>query len=1228
MKILSLRFKNINSLKGEWKIDFDAEPFKSNGLFAITGPTGSGKSTLLDAICLALYHRTPRLSVSKSSNDLMTHHTAESLAEVEFQVRDKAYRAFWSQRRAKNNPEGNLQDMTAELALADGQILANKLKDVREQIAEITGLTFERFTKSVLLSQGQFAAFLNAAPSERAELLEELTGSEIYGKISQQVFENHKQVKASLSQLSAKLEGLSLLGKSQVDELNTQVSNAQADEKALDKSLKHASEQLNWVKQVDSEKLHLQEARKLLNQALEEQERQKVSLGALSLHLPAQKIQPLFDQFGKTQKAHQENELQQENYRKEQGVLEQILAKINEQVIAQKSHLDKANTEKQVQDKLIQEQVLPLDINIEQQQASMLELTEQLKADKALQAKSQTEITELEQQIATLSHTQQHAQNELGKLAITDESAKSLPMWQTQFDQLQQLQISVGEKQNYLTQLGVKIENNHTQKNALSNQKTQLVQSQSQKQQEKVSINSALTTQLNGQEYAVIASEYQQLVNEQGARLNVLNGLSALAQLQQEQNGLEALQAQLNNKLKSAAEALSQHTQVYKQAKQQLDDLSYMVEQDKLIADLAPYRNQLKQGEACMLCGSTEHPAIADYSQLKPSQNQQRLADQKVIVEAAINKGRELRNQEDKIKLEQQNASERQAKIQEQLIQVSQDISQSVSSLPEQCSALLQSDQSALEALLNQYNQRQELLASQVAECEQYLQKQQLVEQQLVQVEHELAQNQGALEQNFTELAALQEQVAQQQNELEKLEQQQQSFIEQHQQSVAQFGLAAVDYSDSASITQWLEKYHSEHAQLEQFNHQLSSIAEQLLQINQNKQLAAQRFEAVQLQIQQRAQDSQNLQTSLDELKQQRIQLFGDKVVANEQARVNASIQNCQKAQDEILQEQANLTSRLNEMAGLIQNLAHQSSAFEDELKAQASAWQQALSESPFEDESAFKSALLSEEEVEKLTALKQSLEKSITEQSAIVKSLEVKLEKLNEKPLTTLSAKEIGAQVESLTEKLKLCREQLTRAQTQLSEDRNKRAEQTNIIAQRVELEASLTQWSMLNQMIGSASGDKFRTFAQGLTLEHLIALANRQLQRLHGRYKLQRKSASELGLQVVDSWQGETVRDTKTLSGGESFLVSLALALALSDLVSHKTSIDSLFLDEGFGTLDNETLEIALDALDNLNASGKTIGVISHIEALKERIPVQLRINKLSGLGVSKLPEQYRAS
>lgn len=120
MKILALRLKNLNSLKGEWTLDFRQPPFAGNGLFAITGPTGAGKSTLLDAICLALYHQTPRLpSVGASSNDLMTRHTADCLAEVTFEVQGSLYRAFWSQRRARDKVDGALQAPKVELAQID-----------------------------------------------------------------------------------------------------------------------------------------------------------------------------------------------------------------------------------------------------------------------------------------------------------------------------------------------------------------------------------------------------------------------------------------------------------------------------------------------------------------------------------------------------------------------------------------------------------------------------------------------------------------------------------------------------------------------------------------------------------------------------------------------------------------------------------------------------------------------------------------------------------------------------------------------------------------------------------------------------------------------------------------------------------------------------------------------------------------------------------------------------
>jgi len=157
---------------------------------------------------------------------------------------------------------------------------------------------------------------------------------------------------------------------------------------------------------------------------------------------------------------------------------------------------------------------------------------------------------------------------------------------------------------------------------------------------------------------------------------------------------------------------------------------------------------------------------------------------------------------------------------------------------------------------------------------------------------------------------------------------------------------------------------------------------------------------------------------------------------------------------------------------------------------------------------------------------------------------------------------------------------------------------------------EKELAIWTKLNELIGSAKGDKFKKFAQGITLDQLIYLANKHLKILSTRYTLTRNTQEILELEIVDGYQGDVVRPIATLSGGESFIVSLALALGLSELASQRTSIDSLFLDEGFGTLDAQSLEMALNALNLLQTEGKMVGVISHVEALKERIPLQIRV------------------
>ncbi|MDO9585085.1 MAG: AAA family ATPase, partial [Syntrophales bacterium] len=235
MKILGVRFKNLNSLTGEWQIDFTCPDYSSDGIFAITGPTGAGKTTIMDAICLGLYGRTPRLDkVTKSSNEIMSRLTGECFAEVAFETQKGRYRCHWSQHRARKRADGELQQAKHEIADADsGAVLEARITQVGEFIEKATGMDFERFTRSMLLAQGGFAAFLQAPPDERAPILEQITGTEIYSRISVKVHERRAEERDKLAILQAELEGIRVLSEEEEGDLQTGLKDKQGWEAEL-----------------------------------------------------------------------------------------------------------------------------------------------------------------------------------------------------------------------------------------------------------------------------------------------------------------------------------------------------------------------------------------------------------------------------------------------------------------------------------------------------------------------------------------------------------------------------------------------------------------------------------------------------------------------------------------------------------------------------------------------------------------------------------------------------------------------------------------------------------------------------------------------------------------------------------------------------------------------------------------------------------------------------------
>ncbi|MDE2421658.1 MAG: AAA family ATPase [Gammaproteobacteria bacterium] len=1139
MKILKLRLENLNSLKGTWEVDFTQHPFKDNGLFAITGQTGAGKSTLLDAICLALYHETPRLkTISASTNQIMTRHTSSCLAEVEFEVKGQTYRAFWSQRRSRDKADGALQAPKVELADGNGDILASQTNDKLKQIEEITGLDFARFTKSMMLAQGGFAAFLNANANERAELLEELTGTEIYGQISEYVFNQVRDDKQALAQLQAQASGMALLSEEQrsvkLQDITALKSQAEHTQNALNIAQQHRQWRRDLA-QSEQDKITaeaaLQNANHTLNQATPDLKR-------LANSLPAEAIKPLFQEW-------QRSETLCTTTQTALQTVQQDLETIRQQSITRhwQAH--------QISAHIVQ--------------VNQLQLTKLL--------------NDQQQQNNWCEKHNHYAQ--LGEL---------LGIWRGRFEQQTRLESDLQSQNKTIAQLNEEIRQLDHQ---IIQQNKKYHAAKTAEGQTNEAVNVA-TLQLNtlvaGQTLPTLRDQWQTSQQHLQTLKDLVIHATKLKTLSLQQVTDQSNFTQIANKITEQDQFLTQLRAQYKQVDEQVNDKKKLLEQEQRIRSLDDQRALLQAGDACPICGSTDHPAIKAYQALDLSATQKALAAKETELIALREKGQQERIELEKLK-----------KDQEQL-------NQSMSTSKQEYESVLQAWQSIALSLK---------LTSDAWQTPDVLQNQ----HEAALKDHERLSNTLKIAEKAESTLEQAKHAAHQQTLLSQTEQNQLNLLHQAQKN------------SSDNLTSWQTR-------LAETGHLQTSLNQQIVtEITKagftvptesaswllEQEQAWKKWQQIQQDLQRISTEIARQQTVLHSQIQQaqewqgRWQKLGEADLTPYHSDGNVS--NTSDTLKDCISAIENLTTQQSQLAGQYQQLQSDLKAQQNHFIDAENAWNSALTSSVFSDLAAFQSALISDEDRNHLTQLKEQLHQAVTLATAAQQATTEKYAQQQQRSLTPLTLTELELQIEELDEKRQEVSRQLGSLQTQLSDDDQRKGNQQALLLQITQQTAEIEIWDRLNGLIGSAKGDKYRKFAQGLTLDHLMHLANRHLARLDGRYQLQRKTTGELDLEIIDTWQGDVARDTRTLSGGESFLVSLALALALSDLVSHKTSIDSLFLDEGFGTLDGETLETALSALDAINASGKMIGVISHVEGLKERINVQIKVSKSAGLGVSTL-------
>ena len=364
MKILAIRLKNLTSIEGTVEVDFMAEPLHSAGIFAISGPTGAGKSTLLDALCLALYDKAPRFATSVENvnladvgdnqinqsdvRNLLRRGTSDGYAEVDFLGIDgRRYRSRWSVRRTRNKINGSLQPQTLEVKELDTEKeFQGTKKELLIQLVELVGLTYEQFTRTVLLAQNDFATFLKSKGAAKAELLEKLTGTGVYSRISQEVYARNKAAQEEVTLIQNRMNVIELMPEEELLALQKEKELSTEKRAAGIKLLAEQNEQLNVVRSL---KIQEELCKKKQQEEQEEQAREKVLQGALTsqeeglVHFKAQweAIQP---DLKKARQLDVQIQSQQSSYIQSQ----QILQAANRQVAEQEQKMRVAAEQLQV----------------------------------------------------------------------------------------------------------------------------------------------------------------------------------------------------------------------------------------------------------------------------------------------------------------------------------------------------------------------------------------------------------------------------------------------------------------------------------------------------------------------------------------------------------------------------------------------------------------------------------------------------------------------------------------------------------------------------------------------------------------------------------------------------------------------------------------------------------------------------------------------------------------
>ncbi len=1210
MRILQLRFKNLNSLAGEWIIDFTRPAYTADGIFAITGPTGAGKSTLLDAICLALYGSTPRLGkVSKGSNEIMSRHTGECHAEVTFATQAGRFRSHWSQHRAKKKADGELQNPRHEIVDAQThKPIATTLREVAEQVERITGLDFERFTRSILLAQGSFAVFLNADPDKRAPILEQITGTGLYSQISIKVHERRTGERKKLEALQAGLQGLRILSAAEEQQHQLALEQQQSLIQNLEQQLDQHERCITWLQAI----------------ALLEQELARLAAEQQTLQDRHDAFQPEQQRLDAAQKALElaADYTRLTTLREQQRTDQQQYDHLQTSISRQEDH-DRSAAQ------ALMAAADALQVAKQQQQALWPTLTQVRTLDAQIkdwthQVQAAAQAFETQQDRLDALKTRQCAVQD--QWAAQAQAAAKIRQFLAEHPEDQPLEAHFAGIQQQFNRL------RSLQQQWASTLAEQATATARQRQAQLAHADQTAAWEAHTRQLALTrhalaqkTEAFRQLLQGQ----SVAAGRETLADLQAQQGLLENLarSLQILREARDRQDACHTARERYQleytalsqqQAQQQLKHMALEADVRRLeerqillktIQSLTAHRQQLRDGEACPLCGSPDHPYAAG-NVPQPDATAQHLQAARVALKAAAQTLADLNARQVALQKDLENNAVQQQEHTQRMATEMASIRQAFASL---APAVAEADWAGrLQALQHTHAAR---LAAALAHVQATAQH----ERELDALNTDLQRQQTALHAlerdrqqagHASDLATAA--VWQLQQAAQRLEMQLQAELAAVSDALVPYGLAPLALNALESVEEQLAHRRQQWIAHNERRHPLE---QSLAVLRQQHQHLEEQCHQQQADLTRQQEALQTSRQALAEALARRHTLLGEKQPDAEESRLNTALAGAESQLEARRQTAEAARRELHRLQAAQQALA---TTLEDRckrLQTQETVFLALLHKMGFSHETDYLAACLPETGRQQLAQRARQLATERAELDSRCKDKQAQLASVRGKRLTEHSVAQLTQARAELKEKLIEIQKDIGGIQHKLAE--NAQLKQAQAV-QRLNLEAQqreCTRWDDLHSLIGSADGKKYRNFAQGLTFEVMISHANQQLKKMSDRYLLIRSQQQPLELNVVDGYQAGEVRSTRNLSGGESFIVSLALALGLSQMASQNVRVDSLFLDEGFGTLDEDALDTALDTLSGLQQDGRLIGVISHVPAMKERISTQIQVSPQTG-------------